>query len=1120
MKTKNWYKGLTATAITLAMAGAALTVPAMAIDYDLNYGDVYVGEDETGVWSGQSQDGGNTYFHYEQIGTDGQYEFISGKYQHTNSDGQTDTEINISQGFVDSMTDNNTETETVPDDGAEFDQVAVPDAGSETTDNTVTVSGDLTGKDTDETNDVDITISDVNVDIGAKKDFITVENGTTANITIEHSTVETEGSVVDIGSGSDVTLNLNGETTVDENGTEVDGSNEFTSLNGITVTDSELTINHDGINDFTSVIEDDEVLSENGRFTYSGLFIDGSVVSVNGADADAYLTFSGYQNGVAVSSDANHKSSLEIQTGTVELSNSQAQFGIGENGTTINGNTGNGIFVSHNGKGDFDLVVKGSADTEDYDTKLIVEKNEGGGIAFYNVKAENNSHLRVENAELSSSNNIGVGLYVESGSVDVDVEFDNSLIHINNNGNNGVTGQNTYVTIDNGSQVYVEGNAAIGMNNTDVVMHDSFLSVSGNGSHGWSNGYFDMYNSTGVFSGNRYYGLNITELNPAGKVSQIINSELIAGAILKVPGEVYTETQWVRNPNTGEFEKRTKTATEYTITYLDKIPETDNENMRGNGWSSLRFGAGADIIDSVVNASYGGFDWSGNISTTDSAYNANINIMKTVNVTDSVLISTNSPIAISLYNNKISPAYLNVNASSVLSLASDYYDLYDDWNSKKANTGRTVVSGGSLQAALKSMYNFYVYVNADSKLTEKQLANMTDLEVYLYLCELYGKNVNASVDMNAGNRVDDSYSKDETVYAGPVNKDGTLLFQFELNGKVLKGKALTDNSDGTYTFTYYDPNTGNEVAYTFRYNTNEEDLTGTGDHAYVWTPVTIIHYNPLNNNLNESTNTTAHINRDDNTATDVTIFGTTINLAEKNMPSYDAKVDTDVTTTTDANGATVTTTTTTTSTFGWWVRIENGKLVDLSDEVPGENATPEEWDEFYSLLNYQVTEETDLLALCGGNTNDPEDLQAALALAENITVYGMWTSETEQTVVTTPAEPEIPEPPYIPDYPELPDYDPPEVDIDDPDVPLVEEPEEPEEPEQPTEEIDDEETPLTPSIPDEVVDEIIAEIEDEVTPLTSVPKTGAEMPAATAALPAGALALAVAALVRRAKKKN
>ncbi len=100
------------------------------------------------------------------------------------------------------------------------------------------------------------------------------------------------------------------------------------------------------------------------------------------------------------------------------------------------------------------------------------------------------------------------------------------------------------------------------------------------------------------------------------------------------------------------------------------------------------------------------------------------------------------------------------------------------------------------------------------------------------------------------------------------------------------------------------------------------------------------------------------------------------------------------------------------------------------------------------------------------------------------------------------------------DPPELPEVDPGE-EIEDEDVPLVDTPEDPEEV---VEEIEDEEVPLTPSVPEEETDEIIAEIEDEVTPLTNVPKTGAQLPAAAAALPAGVVAAAVAALIRRIKK--
>ena len=68
--------------------------------------------------------------------------------------------------------------------------------------------------------------------------------------------------------------------------------------------------------------------------------------------------------------------------------------------------------------------------------------------------------------------------------------------------------------------------------------------------------------------------------------------------------------------------------------------------------------------------------------------------------------------------------------------------------------------------------------------------------------------------------------------------------------------------------------------------------------------------------------------------------------------------------------------------------------------------------------------------------------------------------------------------------------------------------------------IGDEETPLAPApIPDDVIDEIIMEIEDEVAPLASVPKTG-EAGNAAAAAAGGALAgLAFLAFFRKRKNK-
>ncbi len=1054
MKTKNWYKGLTATAITLAMAGAALTVPAMAIDYDLNYGNVFV----EGTESWQQDTAGNQFHYVVSNTTEGSYEFVSGKYQHTTDDAT----VHITQGTIgQEQIINEEDTNDTVDEGAVLEEVKGNAQTGVAVDSTVTISNGTTGDDTDtgtaadgttgttsgggteenteSVDAVDVTISDVNVDIDAKKDFITVEDGTTANITIEHSTVQTEGSVVDIGSGSDVTLNLNGETTVDENGTEVDGSNEFTSFNGITVDGADLTINHDGINNFTGT---DETVSENNRFEWTGIYLtNGADVDIIGADADAELTISNYENNIAVNSQ--EETNLDISIGTVNLTDASGDK---------SGFSGNGIFITH-ANGDFNLSVSGTQTGVDengekvFDTHFNANDNDNGAGIYYAVQAGAvNNSITVTNTDFSVSDNGWVGMYLETSSGKNTYTFDNSRVHINSNGSNGITGQgNTNLVIKNESVVHVDNNKGIGTNNTNAwVEGNSYFSVSNNNSHGFTNGSFDIFNSVADFNNNTNRGLNISKASSGLTSSQVIDSIVTAN---------------------------------------------------NNGQSGIYYQVGAQITDSAITA----LDNGKNDGST--SHRAGILMYKDSVITDSTLMVDGADVGIVLYDQTGYSGVMKVVGSSVLAVNGNVWDFYDDWNSN-GYTGRDFITSGSLQADLDAMYGYYI-------LNDPSLEGKTGLELFLAIAAKYnkGEGINAIVTgAPAGSVV--AGSANDTQYTGPVNENGTLLFRFDLNGEIDKGAAMKNNGDGTYTFTYTDPNTGKVVEYTFRYNTDGEDLTGTGNNAYVWTPVTIINYDPLNNDLSGSQIGTAHDNGN-NTATDVTIFGTTINLAEKNMPSYDAKVDTDVTTTTDANGATVTTTTTTTSTFGWWVHVdENGHLQTVTP--PAKDASQEEWEKFYSLLNYQVTEETNLLDLCGGDR----------ALAESITVYGMWTTETEQTVVTTPAEPEIPEPPYIPDYPELPDYDPPEVDIDDPDVPLVEEPEEPEEPEQPTEEIDDEETPLTPSIPDEVVDEIIAEIEDEVTPLTSVPKTGAEMPAATAALPAGVLALAVAALVRRTKRKN
>ena len=766
MKTKNWYKGLTATAITLAMAGAALTVPAMAIDYDLNYGNVFV----EGTESWQQDTAGNQFHYVVSNTTEGSYEFVSGKYQHT----ADDTTVHITQGTIDKeQIINKEDTNDTVDEGAVLEEVKGNAQTGVAVDSTVTISNGTTGDDTDtgtaadgttgttsggETEEntesvdaVDVTISDVNVDINAKKDFITVENGTTANITIEHSTVETEGSVVDIGSGSDVTLNLNGETTVDENGTEVDGSNEFTSFNGITVDGADLTINHDGINNFTGT---DETVSENNRFEWTGIYLtNGADVNIIGADADAELTISNYENNIAVNSQK--ETNLDISIGTVNLTNASG------NST---GFSGNGIFITH-ANGDFNLSISGTQTGVDengekvFDTHFNANDNDNGAGIYYAVQAGAvNNSITVTNSDFSASDNGYVGMYLETRFGKNIYTFNNSRVHINSNGSNGITGQgNTNLVITNESVVHIDNNKGIGTNNTNAwVEGNSYFSVSNNNSHGFTNGSFDIFNSVADFNNNTNRGLNISKASSGLTSSQVIDSIVTAN---------------------------------------------------NNGQSGIYYQVGAQITDSAITALDNG-DIGGSTS-----HRAGILMYKDSVITDSTLMVDGADVGIVLYDQTGYSGVMKVVGSSVLAVNGNVWDFYDDWNSN-GYTGRDFINSGSLQADLDAMYGYYI-------LNDPSLEGKTGLDLFLAIAAKYnkGEGINAIVT-GAPNGNLKPGDKNDTQYTGPVNSEGTLLFCFDLSGDKNKGAALTDNGDGTYTFRYTDPNNEEVVEYTFRYNTD------------------------------------------------------------------------------------------------------------------------------------------------------------------------------------------------------------------------------------------------------------------------------------------------------------
>ncbi len=138
------------------------------------------------------------------------------------------------------------------------------------------------------------------------------------------------------------------------------------------------------------------------------------------------------------------------------------------------------------------------------------------------------------------------------------------------------------------------------------------------------------------------------------------------------------------------------------------------------------------------------------------------------------------------------------------------------------------------------------------------------------------------------------------IYTAPVNIYGTKLTRFNLRGS----KNLEVGDSRTQEFTYLDPNVNETVNYSFRYNTAAEDLNGTGGNAYVWAPVSILHYDATEGKINSFGtavqgnmalvnargdgsvvgNTGNPEETSDRYAADYTIFGNSMNLTEGELP--------------------------------------------------------------------------------------------------------------------------------------------------------------------------------------------------------------------------------------------
>ena len=363
----------------------------------------------------------------------------------------------------------------------------------------------------------------------------------------------------------------------------------------------------------------------------------------------------------------------------------------------------------------------------------------------------------------------------------------------------------------------------------------------------------------------------------------------------------------------------------------------------GNGGPGIRFYIGegtTNITDSKI-YTHGNGDgtetYGYTVKPSDSGYWAGLVGKGSVTLTNSY-VSSDSAGGYALYNDSAAPATLNISGTDVVAFDAtedmSKADIFDDWNSQ-GNTGRTYVTGGSLQAEFQQMTTGFTH------------------------------SLNQKIPAVGG-----TTEKAEVQYAAPVNTNSTALTRFDLHQDK---NSVVGGDEDSYSFDVWDPN-GESYQYTFRYNTAEEDLTDVGGNAYVWTPVTVIHYDATEGavDLTDSTATNGDValnnTRGDGSpvrnqpvvgensyidATDYTICGNSLALSEGTLPT--ATRDGYV--------------------FGGWYYAIGQEDISLAAQY----ASEEKYNALYTLLKERGAklESTTL------TSKDEEDLS-------NITVYAVW----------------------------------------------------------------------------------------------------------------------------------
>ena len=423
---------LAAMSLATAVAVSAVGPSASAVTYQLEKGDVTVGQDGTGAYSYQNQTDGKTDNVYVDQDTQNNGQIIITQAEGTKTDNTVTVEEDVTNDKgkrdVDIILDGvnvNTSTQTeVPADadtkedktiikvgeGADVD-LTVKDSNLTTGGNGIDIGVDLDGKDENDENkktNVDLTLDNTNINLTEKDNTagIVARDHSKVDITLKgENTIDGKKALEDAAQEAE-DAKKEGTSSPNRNveGIRVGGENAGDDSKG---KGASLTIKGDETSDQGSL---------NIDHTSTGMVIsnDSDVTLTDNADVDIKHTEAGSSTqggrGIVQRGDltVEDKSSLTIDTvgsGAYKIDNDQEGLVYGNNGYGIDST--DDITVT----GDSTLEIKGTQSSAIY-----------GGTG---------SSLTVEDSTLNIDSN-GRGIDYEGGAGDI--TFDNSEVNISGNG--------------------------------------------------------------------------------------------------------------------------------------------------------------------------------------------------------------------------------------------------------------------------------------------------------------------------------------------------------------------------------------------------------------------------------------------------------------------------------------------------------------------------------------------------------------------------------------------------------------------------------------------------------------------------------------------------------------